>query len=211
MAPEYSRLWRRFPARQIVFGANPADLLGREDKGEDLTFAQNTSLSGQFAQQWTLRRTQQEAALAVVANSKLRRLVYNKSCNCADVKIGDTPLLFKTTNRESPPRRRGPTLILAIDETGVTVKFRPQTFKVARFCVGAEVEAKHAEDAELDPLRARARTLGPATRDKQGQPDAEDEMEVDGENGNCAPSTGALGGGPGSDPAAIPLPGLPSP
>ena len=56
-------------------------------------FAQDTRLSSQFARQWKLRMTAQEAALKDVANSKLRGLlVYNKSRNCADVKIGDTAL-----------------------------------------------------------------------------------------------------------------------
>ena len=92
----------------MVFGPNPEDLLGREAKDEDLTFARNTSLSGQFAQQWTLRTMEQEAALAEVANSKLRRLLaYNKSRNCTDVKIGATPLVYRTANKESTPRRRG--------------------------------------------------------------------------------------------------------
>ena len=38
-------------AYRMVFGPNPADLCGWEDKDEDLQFAQGTSVSGQFAQQ----------------------------------------------------------------------------------------------------------------------------------------------------------------
>ena len=42
----------------------------------------------------------QEAALKETANSKLRRLLaYNKSFSCADIAVGDTLLLYKT----SPP------------------------------------------------------------------------------------------------------------
>ena len=44
-----------FPAYQMVLGSNPADLYGWEDRNEDQAFAQYTSLSDQFAQQWKLR------------------------------------------------------------------------------------------------------------------------------------------------------------
>ena len=37
-------------AYHLVFGSNPVDLFGLGDKDEDLLFAQDTSLSGQFAQ-----------------------------------------------------------------------------------------------------------------------------------------------------------------
>ena len=40
-----------FPTCQMVFGPNPVDLYGREDKDENLTLAPDTSISGQFAQQ----------------------------------------------------------------------------------------------------------------------------------------------------------------
>ena len=52
-----------FSAYLMVFRANPVDLLGWGDKDVDLAFAQDTSLSGQFAQQWKLRVMAQEAAL----------------------------------------------------------------------------------------------------------------------------------------------------
>ena len=64
----------------MVFGANPADLYGWEDKDEDLT----------FAQQWALRIMAQEAALRGIANSRLRKLLaYYGPANCADFRIGD--------------------------------------------------------------------------------------------------------------------------
>ena len=44
-----------FPAYQVVFGSNPEDFFGWEDGDEDLLFAQDTSLAGQFVQQWKLR------------------------------------------------------------------------------------------------------------------------------------------------------------
>ena len=59
----------------MVFGSNPVDLFGREDKGGNLLFAQDTSASGQFAQEWKPRIMAQEAALKEVATSKLRRLL----------------------------------------------------------------------------------------------------------------------------------------
>ena len=38
-----------FFAYQMVFGSNPADSSGWEDKDEDLTFAQDYSAAGRFA------------------------------------------------------------------------------------------------------------------------------------------------------------------
>ena len=79
-----------FSALRMVFGANPADLYGWEDKDEDLTFAQDTSLSGRFVQQWALRIMAQEAALREIADSRLRKLLaYYRPADCADFKIGD--------------------------------------------------------------------------------------------------------------------------
>ena len=52
-----------FSAYQMVFGSNPADLFGWDDSEEDLSFAQDTSLAGQFVNQWKLRMRAQEATL----------------------------------------------------------------------------------------------------------------------------------------------------
>ena len=83
------------------------DLCGWEDKDEDLAFAQDTSLSGQFAQQWTLRMRAQEVASKEIANGKLWRLLaFNKPFTCTDVKIGDAALFYKTQSNKSAPRRR---------------------------------------------------------------------------------------------------------
>ena len=62
-----------YSAYQLVFGSNPMDLYGWDDSEGDLLFAQDTSISGQFVQQWQLRIRAQEAALREIANSKLRR------------------------------------------------------------------------------------------------------------------------------------------
>ena len=59
MAPEYS------PSRQWAFGLSTCLGAGNED----LLFAQGSSPSGQFAQQWLLRIMAQEAASKEVANS----------------------------------------------------------------------------------------------------------------------------------------------
>ena len=77
----------------------------------------------------------QAAALKEIAGAGHRRLLaYNKSFTCADVKIGDTALSYKAQSKKCTPRRRGPALILDIDETGAAAKSLSRTFKVARFC-----------------------------------------------------------------------------
>ena len=79
-----------FSAYQMVSGSNPVDFLGWEDGGGGLLFAQDTSLAGQFVQQWKLRMRAQEATLKEVANSNLRRLLArNKTFNCAEIDVGD--------------------------------------------------------------------------------------------------------------------------
>ena len=44
-----------YSAYQLVFGSNSMDLYGWDDTDEDLLFARDTSISGQFVQQWQLR------------------------------------------------------------------------------------------------------------------------------------------------------------
>ena len=78
-----------FCAYPMVLGSNPMDPFGWEDQDEDLTFAQDSSLAGQFDQQRKRRMRAQEATLKEIANSELRRLLArNKSLNCADVSVG---------------------------------------------------------------------------------------------------------------------------
>ena len=62
-------------------------------------------------------------------------------------------------------------------------------------------------DAALGALRVRLRNAGSYLVDKQGRRDAEVGTDVDGENGDCATSTGAPGSGSGPSPAAIPASG----
>ena len=41
-----------YPAYQLVFGSDPMDLYGWDDSDDDLLFAHDTSISGQFVPQW---------------------------------------------------------------------------------------------------------------------------------------------------------------
>ena len=80
------------------------DLYGRGDSDDDHLFAQDASISGQFAQQWQLRIRARE-----IDNSKLRRLLaYNKTLDCVDIKVGDVALFYKAPKKKSNPRWRGP-------------------------------------------------------------------------------------------------------
>ena len=70
------------------------------------------------------------------ASSNLRRLLARKKAfNCAEADIGDMELFYKAQNRKGLPRWRGPAKVIGMDESGVTVTFQSQTFKVARYCV----------------------------------------------------------------------------
>ena len=87
-------------AYQLGFGSNPADLHVWRDGGDDLLFVQETSISGQFAQQWRLRMMARKAALREMANSESRRLfAHARLFDCPDVKVGDWALFYKSVNR----------------------------------------------------------------------------------------------------------------
>ena len=78
-----------------------------------------------------------------IANSKLRRLLErNKTFDYVDIKAGGSVLSYKAPRKKSNPRRRGPATMLDIDESGVVLKFQPQPFKVARYCVRRKLEEK---------------------------------------------------------------------
>ena len=70
-----------FSAHQMVFCSNLVDLSGWEDKNEDLMFAQDTSLAGQFVQQWTPRVRAQGATIKIspIANCVACWLATNSS------------------------------------------------------------------------------------------------------------------------------------
>ena len=123
-------------------------------------FAQETSLSGQFAQQWKRRVFSQEDAPTEAADRKLRRPVaHNRSPNSADVTDGDSVHVSKAVNRKSAPRRRGPAAILEIDETGATDKFQTKTFDMAPRCVRRQVDPKGVSDVSWNPASENAGAL----------------------------------------------------
>ena len=57
-----------YSAYQHVFGSNPADPSGGEDKDEDISFTEDTVLSEQFALQWRHRAMARKAAPDEVTN-----------------------------------------------------------------------------------------------------------------------------------------------
>ena len=108
-----------------------------------MLFAQDTSLSGQFAQQWKFWTMAQGAAPKDVANSQLRRLLARKkSFYWAVVQSRDSVLLYSAWNRKSAPRQGGPAKILDVDGTGARAK--SQTCKAVRFCVRQREGAQNA-------------------------------------------------------------------
>ena len=118
-----------FSAYQMAFGSHPADCFGLEDGDEDLLFAQDAFLAGQFVQRRQLRMRAREATLKEVTNSKLRRLLArNKTSNCTEIDVGEMALFYKAQSRKNLPRRRGPARVLEIDESGVAVSFQSQNF-----------------------------------------------------------------------------------
>lgn len=71
---------------------------------------------------------------------EMRRITdHNQSFNSTDTAIGDSVLLYEKISRKGIPEWRGPAKILGVDETGGTVKFRGETFKIARYCVRERV------------------------------------------------------------------------
>ena len=72
MVPEHSHFRRRLFCLPDGFWNQPGgSFFWREDKDADLLFAQETSLSGQLARQWELRKMAQNEALKGEADSKL--------------------------------------------------------------------------------------------------------------------------------------------
>ena len=115
-------------------------LYEREESDRDLDSAQNAPVSSQFLLQWELRTMAQEAMLRGMATGKVRRIMdRNQTFNSIEITIGDSVIFYRQVSRKSTPRRRGPATILAIHETGVTVKFQSQPFTIARCCVRKRV------------------------------------------------------------------------
>ena len=136
----------------MVLGANALGPLGRDARVEDLLFAEDTSHAGQFARPWKPRAMAQDAGIAEVASSKLRRpSAYNKSFRCTDVTKGDSAPFHYAVHRKGAPRWRGKLEILDIDETGATVEFQSQTLRAARNCERKTLGEKVAGGAEWNP------------------------------------------------------------
>ena len=68
-------------------------------------------------------------------------------------------------------------------------EFQSQTFKVARCCVRIKVEDGDAGDEELDPVRARVRTVASAPWEHSTQRDSGDVVDVDEHAGNFSSIT----------------------
>ena len=105
---ETTLISRGSSAYHLVFASPPADPYARRDDDGDPMSAQQTSVSGQSVQRWKLRLIAQEAALNVLADSNVRRLLaHNRSSDCTAVKVGDSTPSYTAIKRESAPRRRG--------------------------------------------------------------------------------------------------------
>ena len=135
---------------EVALGGNPADNFGWVGEDEDLLFAQDASLPGQYVAQWKLRAMAQGAALRKIASSKSRRiLAFNNSFDIAGVQVGCEVLCYDAPSRKSSPRRRGPAIAFLLDESGDAVSFQGQTFKVARRCVRKKVRASADPEASF--------------------------------------------------------------
>ena len=62
-----------FSAYQMVFGSDPPDLNVWHDGDSNMDFAQDASVSGQFAHHWQFWPEAQRGILEEIAKSKLRR------------------------------------------------------------------------------------------------------------------------------------------
>ena len=92
-----------------------------------------------------------EAAIKEFANGKLRRiLLFNNSFDSADVRVGDVVLFYKAPSRKSSPRWRGPATVLLLGDSGATLSFHGQTFKVARHCIRRKVRTSAEPEASRE-------------------------------------------------------------
>ena len=129
--------------------------------------------------------------------------------------VADIVLFYKTPNRKSSPRRRGPAKVLEIDETGVAVYFQSQTFKVARFCVRRRAKESEVVDQDGRVPRSTADPwAGNWHTEKDGvranvEEDAPMEPESAGAGENVAPAQPPATENPMASPRLIPAPESP--
>ena len=73
--------------------------------------------------------------------------------------IGEFSAFFKSANRKSAPRWRGPAMILDIDDAGAQAAFQGQTLKVARYCVRRKVDTRDAAGVDWYPASESLETM----------------------------------------------------
>ena len=152
----------------------------------------------------------QEVALKGAANGRARSLLAcTKSVERTGMQIGDAAPFYEAMNRKGALRWRGPAKILGVDDTGVTVEFQSQTFRVARYCVRKKVEEEDLGEGDWDPSRAYPRTLGLAPRENSTLRIERNEVEGEKEKADTSSSAGTPGGCPHTFPKAIPVPASP--
>ena len=96
-----------------------------------------------------------------MANSEVgRRSTHNRPVNCTDVEVGDSALLFKSVNRNGPPRWRCPAALLVIGGTGVAAKVRGQTFKAAWYCVRRQMAPQDVGEVHRNPSETAGALAG---------------------------------------------------
>ena len=79
----------------------------------------------------------------------------DKSFKRTDVRVGDCTVLQGAK-------------ILDIDDTGATVKFQSQTFKVTRYCLRKKLDEKDVGEVEGNPATGTADSWDGATLAEQG-------------------------------------------
>ena len=159
-----------------------------------------------------------EAAPEEIANGKQRRLLaYNRSANCADVKVGSSAVFFKAANLKSAPRSRGRDVSPDTDGAGATMKFQSQTFKVARQNARREVDTEDARGVDGDPASECSDALNGMPSVALGKTPGDDRLFAEREGDSIKTGTASrrsdgheFTGAPSPSPAAVPVPALSS-
>ena len=83
--------------------------------------------------------------------------------------VGDSVLFYEASHRKSAPRWRGPAKILAVDDTGATVKFHGRTFRV---------DAQDVGRVDWNPNLGSPNTLDGMPSVALGRPQGADRMSL---------------------------------